>query len=69
MKTKFSSKQCPQSAAVILAFREAFGESARVLWLDENGVQHGQDERQRDRQFRELASIIPSAVQPTKEPQ
>ncbi len=55
MKTKFSSKQCPYAADLLLYHRELFGEDTRMIWLDENGVQHGQDERQRDRQFRELA--------------
>lgn len=69
MKTKFSSRQCPQSAERANATREVFGEDCKVTWIEENEFTYGQDERERDRRFNELASIIPSAVPPTKEQQ
>lgn len=65
MKTAFSSKACPQSAEVVRAFREAFDDDCRVVHIKENGFTYGQDERERDRRFRELANTI--AVPPTKE--
>ena len=55
MKSKFSSKQCPQSAEVAKAFRAVFGDDCRVVYIKEGDFVHGQDERERDRQFNELA--------------
>lgn len=47
MKTKFSGRQCPASAEWVALMRERFGEDTKVIWLDENGVQHGRDEREK----------------------
>ncbi len=44
--TGFNSTRCPVSAAIVKAYREAFGEDVRVQWLDETGVTYGRDERE-----------------------